>query len=256
MKHYKKSFELKNIAKDKLMGKYGFAILITFLNTLISQGISLFISSLSVMTENSVFAMTGSQTAVTVTYLVFYLISFVASAVTFVLNLGVAYCFLSIACDRPCSVKDLFYGFRNQSNKALTISALLTFISMICNLPYQLLLNEYLSSGSTTMLLYAVLAMAVGYAILIPISLALSQIFYLMLDFPGYTAKETLKFSIRVMHGRKRSLFYIQMSFIPLMLLCLLSFGIGFLWLVPYMEMTYAQFFLDNMNPKTDTISQ
>ena len=43
-------------------------------------------------------------------------------------------------------------------------------------------------------------------------------------------------------------LFLLELGFLPPMLLCVLSLGIGFLWLEPYMQMTYTYFFLDLMN--------
>ena len=49
------------------------------------------------------------------------------------------------------------------------------------------------------------------------------------------------------MKGHKWELFFLQMSFLPLGFLCLLSFGIGNLWLVPYMNMTQTLYFLDLM---------
>ena len=52
------------------------------------------------------------------------------------------------------------------------------------------------------------------------------------------------------MKGNRKRLFLLELSFLPLMLLCILSFGIGFLWLEPYMQMTYTHFFLDLMNPR------
>ena len=75
--------------------------------------------------------------------------------------------------------------------------------------------------------------------------------FYLMLDFPQNSGKETLSLCWRLMKGHRSRLFLLELGFLPLMLLCILSFGIGFLWLQPYMQMTYACFFLDLMNPKS-----
>ena len=49
------------------------------------------------------------------------------------------------------------------------------------------------------------------------------------------------------MKGHKWELFCLQMSFLPLGFLCLLSFGIGNLWLVPYLNMTQTLYFLDLM---------
>ena len=52
------------------------------------------------------------------------------------------------------------------------------------------------------------------------------------------------------MKGQRMRLFLLELGFLPLMLLCILSFGIGFLWLQPYMQMTHTCFFLDLMNPR------
>jgi uncharacterized membrane protein len=66
-----------------------------------------------------------------------------------------------------------------------------------------------------------------------------------MLDFPQYTAPELIRMSIRLMKGHKGRLFYIQLSFFPLWVLSMFSCGIGILWLLPYMEATSANFYLD-----------
>ena len=71
-----------------------------------------------------------------------------------------------------------------------------------------------------------------------------------MLDFPDYTVKQLLRSSMQIMNGHKGRLFYLQVSFIPLTMLAVLTCGIGMLWLGPYMQTTYACFFLDLMNPK------
>ena len=46
-------------------------------------------------------------------------------------------------------------------------------------------------------------------------------------------------------------LFLLELSFIPYVLLALLSFGLGILWVYPYIQESIAQFYLDLMNPKT-----
>ena len=51
------------------------------------------------------------------------------------------------------------------------------------------------------------------------------------------------------MKGHKWRLFKLELSFLPLQIICMLSFGIGNLWLNPYMRMTYTEFFLDLMSP-------
>ena len=47
------------------------------------------------------------------------------------------------------------------------------------------------------------------------------------------------------MKGNKWRYFYINLSFIPLLLASMLTCYIGLLWLMPYMEATMAAFYLD-----------
>ena len=54
-------------------------------------------------------------------------------------------------------------------------------------------------------------------------------------------------YAIRLMKGNMGRLFYIEVSFIPLFLLGVLSLGIGLLWITPYLNATLANFFLDLM---------
>ena len=92
------------------------------------------------------------------------------------------------------------------------------------------------------MAILCIVLMVIGMCIYIPLSLGLSQAYYLLLDFPQYSAMELMKLSFRIMKGHKW-----ELSFLPLGFLCLLSFGIGTLWLVPYMNMTQTLYFLDLM---------
>jgi uncharacterized membrane protein len=77
------------------------------------------------------------------------------------------------------------------------------------------------------------------------LSLTYQQAFYLLHDFPQYSAGELLRMSRRLMVGHKGRLFYIYVSFIPLILLSLLSFGIALLWVFPYISTTKTEFFLN-----------
>lgn len=249
MKQYKKPYELKNLAKDKLQGRYGAAILILFLNSVITNGVTMFISMLANMTTATAYAMSGSRSTVTVLTVVFEGINLAALIVLGIMQAGIALFFLNIACDQPYATGNLFYGYKKDSGKILILSAVTGLCSALCLFPSQYCLSAYLTSRDTQMLYAALIVMVVGFCIYTPISLCLSQIFYLILDYPDRSAREILALSFRVMKGNKGRLFYLQLSFLPMMFLCVCSFGIGFLWLNPYMQMTYTYFFLDIMNP-------
>ena len=250
MKQYKKPYELKNLAKDKLQGKYGAAVLVLFLYSLITGGVSLFISMVANMTAATAYAITGSGTAVIVMNIIFEAIHLAAAIVMGILQAGITLFYLNMACGQPYTIGNLFYGYKKDSGKALVLSAVVGLCNAVCLYPCQYCMTAYMQSRDLRMLYAALITMLIGYCVYVPVSLGLSQVFYLMLDYPERTAKETLALTFQVMRGNKGRLFYLQLSFFPMMALCILSFGIGFLWLNPYMQMTYTCFFLDLMNPK------
>ena len=47
------------------------------------------------------------------------------------------------------------------------------------------------------------------------------------------------------MDGHKMDLFLMSLSFIGWALLCILTLGIGFLWLFPYINVSIAKFYQD-----------
>lgn len=86
----------------------------------------------------------------------------------------------------------------------------------------------------------------------IMLELLYAQAFFLLHDFPHYTARELLKKSRRLMVHHKGRLFYLYVSFLPLMFLGILSFGLALLWVLPYMAATEAEFFLDLIRNNTE----
>lgn len=250
MKQYKKAFEIKNLAKDKMEGKYSGSILLILSSALISGMVRLSINSVCTTTMNTVYAMTGSTGAATAISFLFDALLLCAGILLGVMNAGIAFYFLNLACGQPAMIRDLFYGFRNDSKKFLTVSAAMTLVQAVCLWPGQYLSQHFLTTRDITWMLYALAAMAVGLCVYIPISLGIAMSFYLGLDFPQNSGKETLVLSWHIMKGQRKRLFGLELGFLPLMLLCVLSFGIGFLWLEPYMQMVYACYFLDLMNPK------
>lgn len=250
MKQYKKNYELKNAAKDKLEEKYGGAVLIVFLSGLISGALKLFIRIIADVTTATVYATTDSMGAVTAMSFVFDAILLATSIMMGVMNAGIALYFLNMACGQDFSIRNLFYGFQEDSRKALLISAAVTLTQAVCLWPGQYLLQFFRNTKDLKWLFWGVAIMIVGIAVYVPVSLGISLSFYLMLDFPEKSGKEILLLCWRVMKGHRMRLFRLDLSFLPLMLLCVLSFGIGFLWLIPHMQMTYTYFFLDLMNPK------
>lgn len=74
---------------------------------------------------------------------------------------------------------------------------------------------------------------------------AYRMIYYVAKDHPELSPKKCLNLSEDIMYGHKGQLFLLDLSFIGWYLIGLVTFGIGFLWIIPYMETSYAQFYED-----------
>lgn len=72
-----------------------------------------------------------------------------------------------------------------------------------------------------------------------------SMTFYILADDPNISAVDALNKSKAMMDGNKMDLFLMSLSFIGWALLCILTLGIGFLWLFPYMNVSIAKFYQD-----------
>jgi uncharacterized membrane protein len=75
-------------------------------------------------------------------------------------------------------------------------------------------------------------------------SFAYSQTFYLLADNEDMTAVEAQAKSIEMMNGHKGEYFMLMLSFIGWEILANFTFGLLYVWLVPYMSTTFANFYL------------
>lgn len=66
---------------------------------------------------------------------------------------------------------------------------------------------------------------------------------YVLRDNPDLAYDAAVRESMRLMDGNKMSLFILDLSFIGWAILCVLTLGIGFLWLVPYVQTAHASFY-------------
>ncbi|NBD25595.1 DUF975 family protein [Paenibacillus glycinis] len=76
-------------------------------------------------------------------------------------------------------------------------------------------------------------------------ALRYSMAYFILKDNPEISALEAIRRSKEMMKGHKGRLFVLFLSFIGWMLLCFVTFGIGILWLNPYIYTTMAHFYED-----------
>lgn len=177
------------------------------------------------------------------------LLEFIATIVSFILDLALINVFLTLSrSPDKISIKCFFEGL-NYWPRAILSGLWMTLWSFLWALvaipivlaiiiPFTLLLANSVEMLSVTLKLITPIALLIGFIPLFIRSLAYSMYFYLVAEFPELGITKALRISIKITKGYKWQIFVTGLSFIGWILLSILSFGIGFFWLTPYMQMT------------------
>lgn len=75
-----------------------------------------------------------------------------------------------------------------------------------------------------------------------------SMVYFVALDNPELGAMDVLKKSKEIMKGHKMEFFILNLSFIGWVFLSFFTFGLLYLWLAPYMQVTFANFYNEIKN--------
>lgn len=208
-------------------------------------------------------SMTGNYINSAIMLIFYYFISLIAeralgssaflsvllSIATAMLSFGMHFFFLKVALNQRAVPIDIFYGFLEVPQKTGILASINTALSIIMCAPLNLIARMYFSqTGITTSNLRLLLSVqGVLFILWIPIHLCLSQMYFLLLDFPEYSVKEILVLSYKKMKGQKIRFLLFEISFLPLFLLTIPTFGLGLIWLLPYFFTAKAHFYLDLM---------
>ena len=146
------------------------------------------------------------------------------------LCLGLAIFILAIGRNQNPKIEQIFEGFKRFSVSLSTYLLMLIFI-----------------------ILWSLLLIIPG----IIAGLSYGMTFYILADDSAVGAREAISRSKKMMDGNKWKLFCLHCRFIGWALLCLLTIGIGFLWLVPYIQVSQAKFYEDikTVEEKTPVVS-
>jgi uncharacterized membrane protein len=187
------------------------------------------------ITENKILikdareALSGKWGTAVVAFLIYALISGALGAIPFAgalitmlimgpLMLGWTRFSMSIARNEEASINQLFEGFNDFMRPFITYLLMVIFI-----------------------ILWMILLIIPG----IIAAHAYSMTFYIMNDDPSIGGMDALRKSKEMMYGYKWKLFCLGLRFIGWALLCILTFGIGYLWLVPWIQVSAAKFYDD-----------
>lgn len=219
---------LKAKARKLMVGKYGFLALITVLLSAANLISTSFLGDLF-YSGNGIFNLI-LQIATTAVVNIFYTL----------LLAGQTKIYLSICSGQDYRMKDLLHAFRDRPEQ-VAIYSVVYFILQTVMLNVPMWLVQFgIALGSVQMIVLLTVLSLVIIILCGIVSLELSMVLYLYIDHPYMTALELIRESRRLMKGNRMRLFLLQVSFFGLDLLCLLSFGVGFLFVEPYQQLTTA----------------
>ncbi|MCR5715899.1 MAG: DUF975 family protein [Lachnospiraceae bacterium] len=241
MNRYMKSDALKASARDQLLGSYG---------TLI--GTTLMVGLLMVFVTNFVISLVHSASLVS--FLFLKLMEFGISVVFGLFEYGFCYMYLKLSIRQHITTSDVFFGFHGAKATILKISFFIALAQELLLLPGDLFMYLYDTTQVPAFRILSYLSSIVFGISLIIFLLTYSLVYYIHLDFPDYTWKQVMTSSAQIMDGNKGRLFGLYVSFLPICLLGILSLGLAFLWITPYIYSTQTNFYLDTMRNRNKAV--
>tara|TARA_B100000767_G_scaffold90575_1_gene86997 strand:- start:207 stop:788 length:582 start_codon:yes stop_codon:yes gene_type:complete len=133
------------------------------------------------------------------------------------LAVGAAFFALNIVKDQAAKTDDLFFSFNNNLGNSILAYLLVLVFAFI---------------GFILLIIPGII-----------VALALSQTWFILAENPSMDSYDAIIKSKNMMKGYKWQYFKIGLRLFGLGLLCLLTLGVGFLWLIPYQYVVYAKFY-------------
>ncbi|MDB8804380.1 DUF975 family protein [Romboutsia sp. 1001216sp1] len=221
--------ELKQLSKSQLKGNWKTPVLVMLVYTIATMALSFmseFSSSMGIYLISTIFL--------------------IGLAIWF--SVGFANFFLRFSeTDGKAKFDDLLVS-KKSILKSLGLFALMFVIGIVLGIiivfatSSMIVFSESVSTGMIVGVLIFAIVLSIPIVIL---ELALAMTPYIFVDKEELGLIDSIKLSIKMMKGNKWSLFVINLSFIGWALLCILTLGIGYLWLGPYIQLTITNFYID-----------
>lgn len=235
--------ELKRIARDNLNGNYKIPMGAFLAATLIPLAVEL------------PFSMLQKDAQPLPVTIMFYVAEFLITLLSMVLSVGILQLHLSLARKKEMTLGMVFYGFKNHP---LLYHCRTAFdycnADQLYSCDHRCCVIFVLDKSPAAIAVLVILGI-VSTILAVFVQMWYALALYLLLDHPQMKARESLKISRQIMKGNKGRLFYIYLSFIGLQILCMLSLGIGSLWVYPYQSQTLVIFYLDVVGEIPSNIS-
>lgn len=222
--------ELKELTKSQLKGNWKTPVLLTLAYFVVT-----FIASLFQQEAQSL-------PTIIITFIVVCAISVWAT-------IGIPNFYLEfLKKDGKAGFKDVLVS-SNKLLKALGYIVIVGIISMIIGFisvftaTGLITSSIFYSDGITIVNIIAIILIAVMYIAFIIFTFAIAQVPYIIIEKGDLGVIGAMKLSMQIMKGNKWKYFVLQLSFIGWGILSVITLGIGFLWLIPYITLAQTNFY-------------
>ncbi|MFJ8416058.1 DUF975 family protein [Bacillus paramycoides] len=249
--------EMKQEALHSLKGKWGLGVGSTILYFILSYVVALAAMLILLIPGLIIFSgiagLTGSFEEETIsigagiTFGILYCIMMILSNASYgITSYGYTNVLLQISKRDDARIDYLFEGFRGFKRMMKTMWAMLAILLYTGTwIPVLLigLFSFFGGEGNVSLIIAFFVLLAISVVVMIVTYFSYAMTYYVMIENPDYSVSQAMKESKNIMKGHKLDLFLLWLSFIGWAILAMLTFGIGFLWLSPYMGTTTAHFY-------------
>lgn len=177
---------------------------------------------------------------------IFYIIlSLVISTFWGIFDYGLRFFYISLVTKKETKVSNIFAGFKGSTETILAASLSLTLLNLLCLSPFYIY-GFFFAPDTITGLTITLGSYIICSVVYYLVSIIFAPMYFIICDHPGMPFPVVLILNFSMMSFKKWLKYLgLQLSFIPLYLLSFISFGIGFLWVIPYVYTSYTYFYED-----------
>ena len=154
-------------------------------------------------------------------------------------------CLKYIRSKDPVMVNEMWYGFKNLADQTIIAYFLIIIRMLIPTIPF--ITCMFFLSRDLANVFWMAASIITGILMFIPITVIYLDyvlVFFLIVDHPDEKPANLLAKSKELMKGNRLKYLYLQASFLGMYLLGILSFGVGMLWVNPYVKMAVTKFYI------------
>ena len=223
---------IKQTAREKLLGRYGEHL---------SFSLALLILEAVCASIAGSFSQTTAMSAV---------FSIVVSAILqLLLSLfyaGASLHFMKQLRGEKGNFTDLIAPLKMHPDRFLIVGLIQIAVGFVLFSP--VFFSGFIAGESVTpraLFLFDCIWLLIGSLLFLAVRAAFAMSTYLLLDHPDMEALPAIRTSLDMMKGQKIRFVLLLLSFIGYFMICAVTFGVGLVWVLPYLITSVAQFYLD-----------